>query len=320
LTTERRVYRPYGTSFPTFTLAGNVDGPVSKGWIGERYDADAGLQYLNARYYDPELGMFTQPDWWEVTQAGVGTNRYSYAGGDPVNGVDPSGHNFWSDLGQSLSDTWTAIKDGFSGNVTQIGGESGGLVHVDGVTYSCSGCYGTGIVADYTVGRADYVATAGTSATEVIDFPGSSGLGSAARNKILGRRLGAIGVGAMVWDEISTPNEYVVHYTDAISALGIADSRYIMASVTGAAGPGVYVTDVMPGSMDPHELAFLLFRRSDLGIMAKLTNFVIFDAAGIPMNFVRDHVLVIPMMAGQALNLAGRDHALGITPGQAGLE
>jgi hypothetical protein len=36
--------------------------------------------------------MFVQPDWWEVTWAGVGTNRYSYSFNDPVNGRDPSGH------------------------------------------------------------------------------------------------------------------------------------------------------------------------------------------------------------------------------------
>jgi hypothetical protein len=47
--------------------------------------------------------MFLQPDWWEVTQAGVGTNRYGYAGGDPVNGSDPSAHGFWSDLGKAVS-------------------------------------------------------------------------------------------------------------------------------------------------------------------------------------------------------------------------
>lgn len=50
------------------------------------------MQYLNARYYVPELGMFIQPDWWEVTEPGVGTNRYGYAFGDPVNGADPGGH------------------------------------------------------------------------------------------------------------------------------------------------------------------------------------------------------------------------------------
>ncbi len=36
--------------------------------------------------------MFLQPDWWEVMQPGVGTNRYSYSFGDPVNGIDPTGH------------------------------------------------------------------------------------------------------------------------------------------------------------------------------------------------------------------------------------
>ena len=60
--------------------------------------ADAGLLYLNARYYDPQLAMFIQPDWWEVTEPGVGTNRYAYAGGDPVNGSDPGGHEVWNSL------------------------------------------------------------------------------------------------------------------------------------------------------------------------------------------------------------------------------
>ncbi|OYX39575.1 MAG: hypothetical protein B7Y91_00715 [Rhodobacterales bacterium 32-64-14] len=55
-------------------------------------DDQSGLQYLNARYYDPKLAMFIQPDWWEVTQPGVGTNRYSYSFNDPVNGKDPTGH------------------------------------------------------------------------------------------------------------------------------------------------------------------------------------------------------------------------------------
>ena len=64
----------------------------AKGFIGERFDTDAGLQYLNARYYDPELGLFIQPDWFEVTQPGVGTNRYSYSFNDPINRIDPNGN------------------------------------------------------------------------------------------------------------------------------------------------------------------------------------------------------------------------------------
>jgi RHS repeat-associated protein len=57
-----------------------------KGYINERFDPETGLQYLNARYYDAHLGRFISPDWWDPTQSGVGTNRYAYAGNDPVNG------------------------------------------------------------------------------------------------------------------------------------------------------------------------------------------------------------------------------------------
>jgi len=90
LKAERALYRPFGEEASTrFDLSVAME---TKGFIGERHDADAGLQYLNARYYDPKLGLFLQPDWWEVTQAGVGTNRYSYAFNDPVNLSDPSGH------------------------------------------------------------------------------------------------------------------------------------------------------------------------------------------------------------------------------------
>ena len=66
----------------------------SIGWIGERYDAESGLQYLNARYYDADLGRFIQPDWFEVTEPGVGTNRYAYSNNDPVNLLDPGGNLF----------------------------------------------------------------------------------------------------------------------------------------------------------------------------------------------------------------------------------
>jgi RHS repeat-associated protein len=59
---ESAIYRPFGEQ-SEWLQPGNVS-PETKGWIGERYDADAGLQYLNARYYDPALGLFLQPDWF----------------------------------------------------------------------------------------------------------------------------------------------------------------------------------------------------------------------------------------------------------------
>lgn len=88
---RRAKFQPFGAELEAWenTPAAPAE---TKGWIGERYDEDAGLQYLNARYYNPKSALFIQPDWWEVTEPGVGTNRYSYSFNDPVNLSDPSGN------------------------------------------------------------------------------------------------------------------------------------------------------------------------------------------------------------------------------------
>ena len=50
-----------------------------------------GLMDYNARFYDPSLGRFTQPD--VITAGGPqGLNRYSYVNNNPTNFIDPSGH------------------------------------------------------------------------------------------------------------------------------------------------------------------------------------------------------------------------------------
>ncbi len=55
--------------------------------------AENGLQYLHARYYDPDLGRFLTPDTWDPILAGVDINRYAYSLNDPVNLSDPLGHD-----------------------------------------------------------------------------------------------------------------------------------------------------------------------------------------------------------------------------------
>jgi len=75
---EKRLYMPFvRTHFEQVTDLTLT--PEDKGFIGERYDAHTGLQYLNARYYDPELGLFIQPDWFEVTAVGVVDARGGFA-------------------------------------------------------------------------------------------------------------------------------------------------------------------------------------------------------------------------------------------------
>ncbi|MBU1280542.1 MAG: hypothetical protein KJ699_08070 [Alphaproteobacteria bacterium] len=71
---------------------GRISGIAAQG--GWDQPTDAGLQYLNARYYDPRLGLFIQPDWLDPTQQGVGLNRFAYSANDPVNLRDPGGNDF----------------------------------------------------------------------------------------------------------------------------------------------------------------------------------------------------------------------------------
>ncbi|SDG38087.1 RHS repeat-associated core domain-containing protein [Celeribacter baekdonensis] len=89
---KRSTYAPFGEATDEMLSLTRAD--ETKGNTRERFDADAGLQYLNARYYDPRLGMFIQPDWLDPTQQGVGLNRFAYSANDPVNLRDPSG-NAW---------------------------------------------------------------------------------------------------------------------------------------------------------------------------------------------------------------------------------
>ncbi|HKM56875.1 MAG TPA: RHS repeat-associated core domain-containing protein, partial [Isosphaeraceae bacterium] len=58
-------------------------------WTGQQFDALTGLQYNQARYYDPATGRWTSED--PIGFAGGDTNLYRYVGDDPVNKVDPSG-------------------------------------------------------------------------------------------------------------------------------------------------------------------------------------------------------------------------------------
>lgn len=61
---------------------------TSIGYSGEYMDVETGLYYLKARYYDPELGRFTQEDDW-LTE---GPNLYIYCNNNPVLFSDPTGH------------------------------------------------------------------------------------------------------------------------------------------------------------------------------------------------------------------------------------
>jgi RHS repeat-associated protein len=59
------------------------------GFAGGLYDADTGLVHFGAREYDPSLGRWISKD---PSKFGGGANFYEYAGGDPINYIDPTGN------------------------------------------------------------------------------------------------------------------------------------------------------------------------------------------------------------------------------------
>jgi len=86
--TDSYEYDAFGNPF---TKSGTT--PNNYLYRGEQYDADLGLYYLRARYYNPVTGRFFSRD----PEDGFATDpktlhKYAYAGGDPVNAMDPTGH------------------------------------------------------------------------------------------------------------------------------------------------------------------------------------------------------------------------------------
>jgi RHS repeat-associated protein len=74
----------------TYDSFGNSTGNLSTryGYTGREFDADLGLQYSRARWYDATLGRFISED---PIGLNGGINQYSYVDGNPQNFVDPSG-------------------------------------------------------------------------------------------------------------------------------------------------------------------------------------------------------------------------------------
>jgi RHS repeat-associated protein len=80
-------------------------------FAGELYQPSHKLYKIGARWYDPKLGRWTQPDLVTNPARPRQANRYLYAGQDPVNVRDPSGLWFGEDIIDSAGDAWEAFCD-----------------------------------------------------------------------------------------------------------------------------------------------------------------------------------------------------------------
>ncbi|MEU5958728.1 RHS repeat-associated core domain-containing protein [Streptomyces sp. NPDC047525] len=94
------------------------------------YQDPTGLYHYKARFYDPNVGRFTQPD-----PSGLEANPYLYASGDPTNIIDPTGLFGWGDA------------------LEIVGGAVGGVAGVASVAVFCGATAGVGcVVAGAVVG------------------------------------------------------------------------------------------------------------------------------------------------------------------------
>ena len=62
-----------------------------------------GLYHFGARFYDPSTASWTQQDPLNQLGSLKEANRYVYVGGNPINGVDPTGLSVWGRLGGCLA-------------------------------------------------------------------------------------------------------------------------------------------------------------------------------------------------------------------------
>ncbi|MCL5283446.1 MAG: hypothetical protein M1330_01855 [Armatimonadetes bacterium] len=84
--TASAIYDGYGNTVAT---SGSTSSPyLFAATSGYRNDNDDGLMLVGARYYDPAVGLFITRD-TDLSQP-----AYQYCNDDPVNKVDPSGHDW----------------------------------------------------------------------------------------------------------------------------------------------------------------------------------------------------------------------------------
>jgi RHS repeat-associated protein len=102
LVTDTYRYEAYGDILDRTGTTGTT--PNAYTYTGEQYDADLGMTYLRARYYNGHLGRFQTMDTWLGRQDHpITQNKYLYGNANPVMGFDPSGKSTLVALSTSQS-------------------------------------------------------------------------------------------------------------------------------------------------------------------------------------------------------------------------
>ena len=84
-----KYYTPYGETYQT----DSAESSNTRGYTGHLSDSDLGLVYMQARYYDPQIGRFLSIDPVGFHESNPQSfNRYAYANNNPYRYIDPDGN------------------------------------------------------------------------------------------------------------------------------------------------------------------------------------------------------------------------------------
>jgi RHS repeat-associated protein len=136
---------------------------------GQYTDAESGLQYLRARYYDPSTGQFLTLD----PLVSLTGQPYEFGGDNPVNTLDPSGLSWYNPATWMSEQSWESLGKGAA-----IVGLGAAGVAVCMASVVCAGAVaGSFGVTTLEGGLAFAEATSATASTVVV---GSAAVGGSA--------------------------------------------------------------------------------------------------------------------------------------------
>jgi RHS repeat-associated protein len=100
----------------------DIKAAWTHGFTGQDHIPDFDLIHMTGRIYDPRLAIFLSVDpLGDQSQTGGDLNPYLYAGGNPLAAIDPTGFDFWSDLGNAISGAAQALGNAISTAANAVG-------------------------------------------------------------------------------------------------------------------------------------------------------------------------------------------------------
>jgi len=166
--TATSVKRLFSDPFGAVRGGSDAGVPGDRRFLGAVLDAGTGLTLLGARYYDAVVGSFISVD-PELNPANPAQfNAYEYAGANPLTWSDPSGRDFWSDLGKNANKALKAAGSWVSKHSAEIIGTVAGVVVGAVVTGVClAGTAGIGSVGCLVLGGLAGGAVAGALTSSI---------------------------------------------------------------------------------------------------------------------------------------------------------